>query len=159
RRWLLIGVAASAGLAAIFALALWISLPDVTPLITSNPASTAFIDLRRQEALEKKKPFALKWTWRPLPQISPFLRRAVLHSEDGRFFEHEGVDWEAVRESVERNWHKDSIGRGASTITQQVAKNLYLSPKHSYVRKFREMFIAWRLEAALEKDRILEIYL
>src|SRR5688572_1063725 len=138
---------------------MWLSLPDVTALAAKNPTTTAFIELRRRQAAEAKKPFKLKQTWRPLDKISPLLRRAVLHSEDARFFEHEGVDWEAVRETAETNWKEKSLGRGGSTITQQVAKNLYLSPERSLIRKLRELFIAWRIEAALEKDRLLEIYL
>src|SRR5262249_11176768 len=82
-----------------------------------------------------------------------------VHTEDARFFEHGGVDWDAVKKTVERDWQERSLSRGGSTITQQVAKNLYLSPSRNPVRKVREMMIAWRLESALDKERILEIYL
>ena len=159
RRWLLLGAMGLGGVVVLAALAFWWSLPDVRSLRLKNPTSTAFIDLRRRQAAEAGKSFALEWTWRPLARISPLLQRAVLHSEDAKFFQHEGVDWEAVQKTAEKNWQDKSMSRGGSTITQQVAKNLYLSPERSLVRKARELFIAWRLEEALGKDRILEIYL
>lgn len=153
---------AGGGLAAailLAALALRLSLPDVDALRTANPSTTAFIELRRRQADERGERFELRFTWRPLARISPLLRRAVLHAEDARFFQHEGVDWEAVKQTAERNWKEGSMRRGGSTITQQVAKNLYLSPRRSLTRKLRELLIAWRLEDALSKERILEIYL
>jgi monofunctional glycosyltransferase len=145
-------------LALLFVVAIWISLPDVKSLATENPTTTAFIALRQRDAAQAGKPLDLEWTWRPAKRISPLLLRAVLHTEDARFFTHEGVDWEAVKETAERDWKERSMSRGGSTITQQVAKNLYLSPSRSLVRKLRELFIAWRLEAALDKERILELY-
>ncbi len=139
--------------------ALWLSLPDVEPLARANPATTAFIELRRERAEKRHVPFRLRWKWRRLDQISPYLRHAVIHAEDARFWQHDGVDWEAVLEAAEQNWEERSLGRGASTITQQVAKNLYLSPSRSPVRKLREYLIARRLERHLTKRRLLEIYL
>jgi monofunctional glycosyltransferase len=97
--------------------------------------------------------------WVPYAQISPHLRRAVLLAEDPAFWRHEGIDLEQIRESVEINLEEGRAVRGASTITQQLAKNLYLSPSRNPIRKLRELFIARRLEAALSKTRILEIYL
>lgn len=140
-------------------LALWLSLPDVRPLATRNPETTAFIELRRRQAQAAGRSFRLRWQWRPLSRISPLLRRAVVHAEDAKFFRHDGVDWEAVKETAERNWEEKSLRRGGSTITQQVAKNLYLSPSRDPIRKLRELLIAWRLEDSLSKERILEIYL
>jgi monofunctional biosynthetic peptidoglycan transglycosylase len=139
--------------------ALWASLPDVRPLAKSAPRSTAFIDLRREQAAAARKRFTLRWTWRPLNQISPLLRASVVMTEDARFWQHEGVDWDAVEHAAERNLEKRRFGIGGSTITQQVAKNLYLSPSKNPVRKLRELFIARRLEDALSKERVLEIYL
>ncbi|HEY0713827.1 MAG TPA: monofunctional biosynthetic peptidoglycan transglycosylase [Polyangia bacterium] len=139
--------------------ALWASLPDVRPLAKTPPKSTAFIELRRAQATEAGKRFVLRWTWRPLAQISPYLRAAVVMTEDARFWQHEGVDWDAVEHAAEKNWEKRRFGIGGSTITQQVAKNLYLSPSKNPVRKLRELFIARRLEEALSKERVLEIYL
>ena len=159
RRWALIAAASLLALVVIFFVGIWISLPNVNSLRSTNPTTTAFLELRRREAAQAGKPISVKWTWRPLARISRLLQRAVLHTEDARFFQHEGVDWEAVRETAERDWKESSMSRGGSTITQQVAKNLYLSPERSLVRKLRELLITWRLESALEKDRILELYL
>ena len=97
--------------------------------------------------------------WVPYARISPHLRRAVLLAEDPAFWRHEGIDLEQIREAVEINIEEGRAVRGASTITQQLAKNLYLSPSRNPVRKLRELFIARRLEAALSKTRIFEIYL
>jgi monofunctional biosynthetic peptidoglycan transglycosylase len=137
-------------------LVLWLTLPDVGWLKAKNPDTTAFIELRKREG---GKGFKLRWTWRPLSRISPLLRRAVVHAEDGRFFQHEGVDWEAVKKTAEQNWQEKSLHRGGSTITQQLAKNLFLSPSRNPIRKLRELLISWRLEDSLSKDRILELYL
>ena len=149
----LLGVALVLG-----AVALWLTLPNVKALAKAPPKSTAFIDLRRHEAEAAGHRFALRWTWQPLERISPFLLEAVVLSEDARFWEHEGVDWDAVEKAAEKNLERGRIAVGASTITQQVAKNLYLSPSKNPVRKLREVLITQRLEAQLTKERILEIY-
>jgi monofunctional biosynthetic peptidoglycan transglycosylase len=91
--------------------------------------------------------------------MSPHLKRAVIVAEDSAFWDHEGIDLEQIRESMEVNIERRTAARGASTITQQLAKNLYLSPSRNPIRKLRELIIARRLEAALDKARILEIYL
>jgi monofunctional biosynthetic peptidoglycan transglycosylase len=153
------GIVIALALLGIAAAALWWSLPDVKALAKAPPKSTAFIDLRRHEAEAAHHRFTLRWTWQPLERISPFLLEAVVLSEDARFWEHEGVDWDAVEKAAEKNLEKGRIAVGASTITQQVAKNLYLSPSKNPVRKLREMLITRRLEAELSKERILEIYL
>jgi len=158
-RRLLIAAALLVGLVVAGVGMLWLTIPSVAWLQTRNPESTAFIDLRRGEAVAAGKPFRLRWSWRPLRQISPLLRTAVIHAEDARFFQHSGVDWEAVKETAERNWREGSLSRGGSTITQQVAKNLFLSPSRNPIRKLRELFIAWALEDKLDKERIHEIYL
>jgi monofunctional biosynthetic peptidoglycan transglycosylase len=95
----------------------------------------------------------------PYARISSHLKRAVIVTEDSAFFEHEGLDYEQIRESIEQSLEDGTEFRGASTITQQLAKNLYLSPSRNPVRKLRELFITRRLEASLTKRRILEIYL
>jgi len=92
-------------------------------------------------------------------QISPELTRAVLAAEDDAFWKHEGVDFEQLQESIEIDWARGRLVRGASTITQQLAKNLYLSPSKNPLRKLRELILARRLEAQLTKARILELYL
>lgn len=138
---------------------LWLSLPDVSGLAVRPPRSTAFIDLRRREAQAAKRRFTLRWTWRSLEQISPYLQEAVVLSEDARFWSHEGVDWDAMEKAAEKNWKQRRIAMGGSTITQQLAKNLYLSPSKDPLRKLRELLIARRLDAQLSKERILELYL
>ena len=141
------------------ALALWASLPNVRPMATQNPTTTTMIDLRRTEAKTAGHVYKLRWDWRPLPRISPLLQRAVVYAEDAQFWKHDGVDWEAMKDAAEHDWKERSLERGASTITQQVAKNLYLSPSRNPVRKVRELFIARRLDRDLGKKRVLELYL
>ncbi len=141
------------------ALVLWCSVPNVRALAVDNPASTAFIELRRDEAETAGKPFALRWQWRPIGKISRYLRAAVLYAEDYNFYRHDGVDWDALEDALEANLDKGSLSIGGSTITQQLAKNLFLSPSRSLLRKAREMLIAFELEDQLSKQRILEIYL
>jgi len=139
--------------------AVWWTLPDVAPLARKNPETTAFIELRRASARAQKKQLRVRWTWRRLSEISPYLRHAVINAEDARFWKHDGVDWQAVRQAAEHNWEERRLARGASTITQQLAKNLYLSPSRNPLRKLRELLIAQRLEEHLSKRRLLEIYL
>ncbi len=127
----------------------YLTLPDVRPLATVNPPTTAFIELRRQEAHDQGKSFNLRRRWVPYGRISNSLKRAVIVAEDSAFFEHEGLDYEQIRESIELSLEDGAAARGASTITQQLAKNLYLSPSRNPVRKLRELFITRRLEAAL----------
>lgn len=146
-------------LAALSFTALWLSLPNTAKLATENPTSTAFIDLRREQARAAGKTFTLSWDWRPLGRISRYLRAAVIYAEDAHFYSHEGVDWDAIEKALETNLDKGELGVGGSTITQQVAKNLYLSPSRSMIRKVREMMIAFSLEDNLSKQRILELYL
>jgi len=137
----------------------YLTLPDVRPLVASNPTTTAFIELRADEAREKgQKPRRVQ-RWVGYSHLSPDLKRAVLVAEDDAFFQHEGVDLAQLQESLEIDWAKGKFTRGASTITQQLAKNLYLSPSKNPLRKLRELIIARRLEAELRKARILEIYL
>ena len=137
----------------------YLTLPDVRSLATTNPTTTAFMQLRLREAQEQGRKFQIRHQWVPYNQLSNTLRRAVLVAEDSAFFDHEGVDFKELRASLEANWEEGKFSRGASTITQQMAKNLYLSPSKNPVRKLKELMITRRLEAALTKRRILEIYL
>lgn len=137
----------------------YLTLPDVRVLATTPPASTAFIELRKDEAADAGRPLTIRQRWVPYTQISSTLRRAVLVAEDSAFFDHEGLDLNELRASLEANWEEGRFTRGGSTITQQLAKNLYLSPSRNPVRKLKELLITRRLEAALSKRRILEIYL
>ncbi len=156
-----IGRAAAAVAAAGFALIayVYVTLPDVRVLATVNPTSTAFMRLRAEEAAAEGRTLRHVHRWAPYSRISKNLQRAVLVAEDSRFFEHEGIDVEEIRKSIEINMERGEPVRGASTITQQLAKNLYLSPSRDPLRKLRELIIARRLEAALPKARILELYL
>ena len=138
---------------------IYLTLPDVRSLATTNPKTTAFIELRKREAAAAGRTLNVRQRWVPYTQISNNLRRAVLVAEDSAFFDHDGVDLNEIRASLERNWEEGSFTRGASTITQQLAKNLYLSPSRNPIRKVKELLITRRLEAALSKRRILEIYL
>jgi monofunctional biosynthetic peptidoglycan transglycosylase len=149
-----IGAAAFAALVYVY-----LTLPDVRSLATVNPRSTAFMELRAREAARDGRRLRHVHTWVSYCRISPSLRRAVLVAEDSVFWEHEGVDVEQIRESIQATWEQGRAIRGASTITQQLAKNLYLSPSRDPLRKLRELIIARRFEAALPKERIFEIYL
>ena len=137
----------------------YLTLPDVRPLATTNPRTTAFMELREREAAQAGRPVKRVHRWVPYSRISINLRRAVLAAEDSAFFDHEGIDIAEIKKSIQVSIEKGSSLRGASTITQQLAKNLYLSPSRDPFRKVRELMITWRLEAALSKARILEIYL
>jgi monofunctional biosynthetic peptidoglycan transglycosylase len=132
------------------------TLPDVSSLKKTNPTVTALIEERADEQHAKVRPIR---TWAPYNSISPHLKNAVLIAEDSAFFQHPGYDIDEIRESVKRDWREKRFVRGASTITQQLAKNLYLSTSRNPLRKVREFFIAQELERNLSKQRIFEIYL
>ena len=131
----------------------------MSALKTAWPKTTAFMERRKTELVRSGQSSRLEWTPVPLSRISRSLPLAVVAGEDARFYEHNGVDWEAVRGALEKDWESRNLRHGASTITQQLAKNLYLSPKRTPWRKLREWAIARRLEAGLTKRRILELYL
>ena len=131
----------------------------VARLKTQNPGETALMRQRGAEAEAAGKPFRVTQTWIPLSRIPKRLVDAVIVAEDGTFFTHGGVDWFEVRESLEKDIHEGRAARGASTITQQLAKNLFLSTSKDPVRKVKELIITFLMEQELDKDRILEIYL
>lgn len=125
----------------------------------NDPGTTSFMN-RELSALREKKPKAeLRHRWIEYERISGHLKRAVIASEDANFTEHEGVDWEAVERAYKENARKGKPTRGGSTITQQLAKNLFLSSERSYVRKAQELAITYMIEALWGKRRILEVYL
>jgi len=134
-------------------------VPDVRPLRTTNPQTTAFIALRAEEARAAGRQPRVIQHWVGYSRISPNLKRAVLVAEDDAFWQHDGIDVEQLRQSIEADWTRGQFLRGGSTITQQLAKNLYLSPSKNPLRKLRELLITRRLEAELKKARIFEIYL
>jgi monofunctional glycosyltransferase len=143
---------------AVFAVQLWF-FGWVLWWRNNNPQSTAF--MRAQlEQLQTKDPAArLKHQWVGYENISPHLKLAVIAAEDANFTDHDGVDWDAIERAYEKNLKKGKVVRGGSTITMQLAKNLFLSGSRSYVRKAQELVITYMIEFAMPKERILEIYL
>lgn len=160
----------------------WLLHPWPVALRWVNPTTTAYLDYRTAQASERGEGLDVQWSWIPLDSVTPALVRAVLVAEDDRFHEHRGVDWEALAEEVRYEGeipprlgaeedraalrasieyvreYRDEV-RGRSTLTQQLARNLYLSPDRAFVRKGQELILARRLEFFLSKDRILELYL
>lgn len=134
-------------------------LPDVSTLLLENPKTTAYVQLYVRRTLSRGKKPIVMMKWTPLHEISPHLKNAVIIAEDDQFYKHQGVDWEALRAAMEYNRKLGRFARGGSTITQQVARNLYLSPARNPARKLKEMLLAMKLERVLTKYRILEIYL
>lgn len=137
----------------------WFIRPDVARLSKENPRKTALMKYREAEAQKQGGKAAMNQRWLPLSQVSEYLVKAVLIAEDDKFWQHNGFDFQAIGEAIEEDIREGRFSRGASTITQQLAKNLYLSPSKSPPRKLREAVLAWRIERALSKKRILEIYL
>jgi monofunctional biosynthetic peptidoglycan transglycosylase len=135
------------------------TLPDVRPLAKRFPKTTAFMERRRTSLAQSGLSTRLEWRPVALSRISPAMQRAAIVAEDARFWEHNGVDWGAIRTAALHDWDRGRISHGGSTITQQLAKNLYLSPARTPWRKLRELAIALRLEEELPKRRILELYL
>jgi monofunctional biosynthetic peptidoglycan transglycosylase len=133
--------------------------PRVAALAARPPRTTAFIERYRSEQRAAGRDARVQWTWVPYPAISLHVKRAVVVAEDIRFFAHGGVDLDEVEDALERAVERRVLPRGASTITQQLAKNLWLSPSRSPLRKARETILAWQLERTLSKRRILEVYL
>ncbi len=136
-----------------------ISIPDVNPLINNNPSTTALVEQRKEEAKEVGKKIRIRQQWVSFGQIPKLLKKTVRISEDANFYFHEGIDLDELKESIKKNWEKGEFARGASTITQQLAKNLYLSTEKSIWRKVKEFFITRELESTLSKNRIFHLYL
>ncbi|HSD60071.1 MAG TPA: monofunctional biosynthetic peptidoglycan transglycosylase [Burkholderiales bacterium] len=155
-RWALRGLLLAVGL--LIAYQLWF-LTHILWWRTNNPSTSAFME-DRLEALQDRKPGAqLRHQWVPYERISNNLKRAVIAAEDAKFLDHEGFDWEAIQKAYERNLQKGKVVRGGSTISQQLAKNLFLSSQRTPWRKAEEAVITVMLENAMNKRRILEIYL
>lgn len=150
--------AAAALLAAYVGASAW-KLPDVGELRDHNPATTAFMDFRQTQALKKGSDSLPYQVWTPIEEISPNLVHAVLLAEDDTFYRHHGFDLQQIQIAVKMDWEKGRYVYGGSTLTQQLARNLYLSPEKTLSRKLREALIAWKLEHTLTKRRILELYL
>ncbi|MGQ9570881.1 MAG: monofunctional biosynthetic peptidoglycan transglycosylase [Thermodesulfovibrionales bacterium] len=136
-----------------------IIVPDVSRLKKENPKKTAMMEYREKEWQKKGKKYRIKQIWIPLSRISPYLIKAVLIGEDDKFWRHEGFDYEALKKAIEKDIKAKKFKFGGSTITQQLAKNLYLSSSKNPIRKLREAIITWKIERVLSKKRILELYL
>jgi monofunctional biosynthetic peptidoglycan transglycosylase len=132
--------------------------PDISALVDSDPGKTAFMEYREAEWQRAGLDKAIRRRWVPLKKVSPALIKAVLISEDDKFWKHDGFDYVAIEKAVERNMKERQFKVGASTITQQLVKNLYLSPSKNPVRKVKEAILTWRVEHTLSKRRILELY-
>ena len=132
---------------------------EVRALAATNPQTTALMRQRAEEARRAGRPPRRVQTWVPLGRVSRHLIRAVLASEDQKFFGHDGVDWEAIQKSMDEDRKKGRFARGGSTITQQLAKNLFFTTSKSLTRKLRELVAARWMEQDLSKRRILELYL
>lgn len=137
----------------------FLSMPDVSVLKSKNPQTTAFIEFRKRQARQKGKTLKIRQEWVVYSKIPQTMRRAVIVAEDASFWIHHGFDWFEIKESISTNLKKGKYSRGGSTITQQLAKNLYLSPRKSIIRKLIEFYLTWQLEKKLSKKRILELYL
>jgi monofunctional glycosyltransferase len=127
--------------------------------VDHNPDSTSFMRHQLSVLRETNPKAELKHRWVPYDRISNHLKRAIIAAEDSHFAEHEGVDWEALQKAYEKNSKKGKVVAGGSTITQQLAKNLFLSGERSYLRKGQEIIITYMLEFLMDKERIFEIYL
>ena len=137
----------------------FLSLPDLSKLKKENPKKTALMEYREKEWKEEGKKVRMNQIWVPLSNISPYLLKAVLIGEDDKFWIHEGFDYEAIQKAIEKDIKAGKFKFGGSTISQQLARNLYLSPAKNPLRKIREAIITWRIERVLSKRRILELYL
>lgn len=124
-----------------------------------NPRSTSFMDQQFASLRERNPKAELKHKWVPYDRISNHLKRAIIAAEDANFSTHDGIDWIALQKAYEKNQRRGRVVAGGSTITQQLAKNLFLSGERSYVRKAQEVAITYMLEAVMSKERIFEIYL
>lgn len=152
-KWALLGVILVSGV-----LLAYLSY-DIYRLRTHFPDETSFMAIRAEEAKEKGRPYKRRYQPVPFSAISTNLKNAVIVAEDGMFYQHHGFDFHEIQEAMRENEQKGRIKRGASTITQQLAKNLYLSPVRSYWRKGVEAVVTVWLEMMLDKKRILELYL
>jgi monofunctional glycosyltransferase len=133
--------------------------PDVVALGKTNPKKTAFMEYREKEWEREGKKKKIQQRWVSLSQISPYVVKAVIIAEDDKFWKHEGFDFVAMQKAIEKDIQKGKIKSGGSTISQQLAKNLYLSPSKNPIRKLKEAILTWRIEEHLSKKRIIELYL
>ncbi|MBU0581359.1 MAG: monofunctional biosynthetic peptidoglycan transglycosylase [Candidatus Margulisbacteria bacterium] len=125
----------------------------------SDPVSTSFMKYRAAQTFEKYHGYNISYKFVPLSQISKNLIKAVIFAEDINFYQHHGLDMQALQRSIQANLRRKKMAQGGSTITMQLCKNMFLSPKKTYFRKLTEIFLTIRMESALSKERIIELYL
>jgi monofunctional biosynthetic peptidoglycan transglycosylase len=154
--WIVMGVPA---LLVGSVLLIYLSLPDVGDLITNNPRTTALMVQRFREAKKSRTNLVIRQQWVSFDKIPQLFKDTVRITEDASFYQHQGVDLTELKAAIKKNWQKGKYVRGASTITQQLAKNLYLSTEKSVIRKIKEYLITRRLETRLSKKRIFDLYL
>ncbi len=140
-------------------IAFYMVYPDVSRLKRENPPKTAFMEYRERQREQAGVRRPIRQRWVPLAAISPYVVKAVIIAEDDKFWSHEGFDFEAMQKALEKDLRKKRFRAGGSTISQQLAKNLYLTPAKNPIRKLKEAILTWRLERNLSKRRIIEIYL
>jgi monofunctional biosynthetic peptidoglycan transglycosylase len=139
--------------------AYFLLVPDFSRWKKENPNRTSFMKYREKEWAEKRSSHRIQQAWVSLGRISPYLVKAVLIAEDDKFWRHEGFDFESIQKAIEKDLQAGRFKFGGSTISQQLARNLYLSPEKSLLRKAAEAVLTWKMERTLSKKRILEIYL
>jgi monofunctional glycosyltransferase len=145
--------------AVIVPIALCLFYPDVSKLKKENPKKTSFMEYREAQWKEDGKKITIRQKWVPLSRISNYMTKAALIAEDDKFWRHKGFDFDAIEKAIEKDIKEKKFKVGGSTISQQLAKNLFLTPSKNPVRKIREAILTWRLERTLSKRRILELYL
>jgi len=143
----------------VLSIAVYLVYPDVSALRKANPKKSAFMKYRESEWQQQGKKKKIVQRWVPLSRISPYVIKAVIIAEDDKFWSHEGFDFDAMQKALEKDLKQKKFKVGGSTISQQLAKNLFLSPSKNPIRKLKEAVLTWRLERNLSKKRILEIYL
>ncbi len=158
-RYILLSIAALAFVLFAYLAYLTVSLPDVEQLQNINPDATSLMSQRWKDAVEQGQEPKRIQEWIHLEQVSERLVQAVIMGEDAGFWVHNGFDFYEIKESIRRNIERRGLARGASTITQQLAKNLFLSTEKTITRKLKEAILTYRMEGHLSKHRILEIYL
>jgi monofunctional biosynthetic peptidoglycan transglycosylase len=146
------------GLAMILLYQVWL-FAQVCWWVKFNPSSSAFMNTRLEIMQDADPDATLQYQWVDYPKISDHLKRALIAAEDAKFVDHEGFDWEGIQKAYEKNMRKGKIVAGGSTISQQLAKNLFLSTRRTPWRKGEEAIITVMLEAVMDKQRIFEIYL
>jgi monofunctional glycosyltransferase len=158
RRWIKIFILLIVA-ALIVPIAICFVYPDVSKLKKENPKKTSFMEYREDQWREQGKKITIRQQWVPLSRVSPYVTKAVLIAEDDKFWKHKGFDFDAIEKAIEKDLKEKKFKFGGSTISQQLAKNLFLTPSKNPIRKIKEAIYTWRMEQNLSKRRILELYL